>query len=162
MRGYDMDNYEVLEKLTIRVIKYLIIDLNMYNIDEDFLISDVDTLEYNTVTTFIALSGDTNGTVGLSISDELATTIVEKFIFGEVSKDVIEEFTLQTVQEVLNVTMGNIIKDLDIVKNGGKVEISPPFTLDKSEYPTKNKYSKIYTTELKYNNQKIILSYFYK
>lgn len=157
-----MDNYEVLEKLTKRVIKYLIIDLNMYNIDEDFLISEVDTLEYNTVTTFIALSGDTNGTVGLSISDELATIIVEKFIFGEVSKDVIEEFTLQTVQEVLNITMGNIIKDLNIVKNGGKVEISTPFTLDKSEYPTKDKCSKIYTTEIQYDDQKIILSYFYK
>jgi len=157
-----MDDYEIIDKLTKRVIEYLKIDLGIDNIDEDFFISDVDTLEYHNITTFISLSGDITGTVGLSVSHELATVMVEHFIFGDLPQELIEELTIQTVEEILNITLGNIIKDLNIVKNGGKVEISTPYRIDKEHDLRKKIYNKIYSSKIKYNEESIILSYFYK
>jgi len=157
-----MDDYEIIDKLTKRVIEYLKINLGIDKVEEDFFISDVDTLEYHCITTFISLSGDITGTVGLSVSHKLATILVEHSIFGEIDKKLIEELTIQTTQEILNITLGNIIKELNIVKNGGKVEISTPYTLDKKDYPTQEKYTKIYSSKIKYSDEDIILSYFYR
>ncbi len=155
-----MDEYEIIDKLTKRVIEYLKIDLGIDKIDEDFFINDVHTLEYHNITTFIFLSGDITGTVGLSVSYKLATILVEHSIFGELDKELIEELTTQTIEEILNITLGNIIKELNIVKIGGKVEISTPYTLDKNSYPTKEKCTKIYSSKIKYSDEDIILSYF--
>jgi CheY-specific phosphatase CheX len=157
-----MASCEVIEKLTKRVIEYLTIDLGIDKIDNDFCISEVDMLQYHNNTVFMNFSADLGGTVGLSVSDNLAKIMVKKFIFGEVSDEIVAELLIETVQEILNIVSGNIIKDLDIVKKGGSVEISTPYTMEKNSFPTKEKYSHIYISKIKYSDEEITLSYFYK
>ena len=151
---------KTLELLSKRIIEYIKQDLQLDQIDSDFTIQDVCHIQYNDISTFISLNGNLSGTIGLSISNNLAKILVKHFIYGEVDEDTLSELASENVAETLNITLGNIIKDLDQVKLGGTVDISTPYTLHNSVNITKKKNGTMYLSKIKYLDEIIIVSYF--
>ncbi len=149
-----------LELLSKRIIEYIKEHLNMEKIDSNFTIEEVSKIEYDNISTFISLSGDLSGTIGLSISNNFANLLVNSFIFGEVDEATLRELATENVAETLNITLGNIIKDLEEVKAGGKVDISTPYTLHNSVSITKKENGTMYLSQIKYLDEIIIVSYF--
>lgn len=150
---------EILAKLVKRTVAYFNDDLSL-KMDEDFSIEEVDHIDYLDTTSLITLSKDMMGTIGMSGSKKTTYTLAKAFLFGESTQEEIEELSEETIAEILNVTMGNIINELEIVKNGGTVEISTPYTMHNSVSITKKKNGKMYLCSLKFDEQTILLSYF--
>lgn len=150
---------EVLDKLALRTIEYLRKELGM-KIDDDYKIEEVDKVDYFDIAALISLSNDMVGTVGMSVTNKLATSLVEPFIYGDVTKEEIADLSSENIAETLNITFGNILKDLTVVKNGGSVTISTPYVLHNSVVITKKNNGTMYLCKLKQNNEIIILSYF--
>jgi len=151
---------EILEKLSLRTISYIKQDLNMEGIEDTFTIEKVEQVDYKDITTLISLSGSLMGTVGLSVSNQLAKEMVKKFVYGEEDEQTLEYLSSENVAETLNITLGNILSDLETVKNGKIVEISTPYTMHNSVTITKKKHGIMNISILKYNNEDIIISYF--
>jgi len=123
----DNSHLELLTKLSERTISYFKEELNII-IENNYLIEEVNIIDYFDITTLIALNKDMTGTIGMSVSNKLAYNMVENFIYGEMSKEELEELSSENVAETLNVTLGNILHELTIIQNGGDIEISPPHT----------------------------------
>ena len=155
----DKNNIEILTKLAKRTISFLKDDLAI-EIDNNFTIDKANKINYFDITTLITLSGDSSGTIGMSVTKQFSMLMAEGFLFGESTLEEIEELSSESVSETLNVTLGNIIKDLNIVKAGGSVDISTPYTMHNSVSITKKKTGKMYLCRLKSNDEIIILSYF--
>lgn len=154
-----MKNNEILVKLANRTIEYFKNDLEL-PIVSSYEILEVDKIDYFDITTLISLSHDMSGTVGFSVSNELAYSMVENFIFGDISQEEIPELASENVAETLNITLGNILKELTIIKEGGSVNISTPYTMHNSVSITKKRNGIMYLCKLKSNNEVILLSYF--
>ena len=150
---------EILVKLSDRTIKYYIEDLSMNDIDTQYTLEPVSSITYEDITTFIALNGAATGTVGMSVSNSLALKMVESFIFGESTKEELEEMSSENVSETLNITIGNILTDLSVVQDGGRVDISTPYTMHNSVTITKKKDGIMFLSTIMYNDEKILLSY---
>jgi len=149
---------EILEKLAIRTISYFQEDLSL-NIEDKYSIEETSKIDYLDISTLISLSTNMSGTVGMSVSNELSIIMIENFIFGEMSKEELSELSSENIAETLNVTLGNILHELSVVKNGGEVNISTPYTIHNSVTITKKKDGKMYVCKLKLNNEIVILSY---
>jgi len=154
-----MKNEEILVKLANRTIKYFQNDINL-PIDNSYKISEVKIIDYFDITSLITLSLDISGTVGMSVSNELAYKMVENFIFGDILQEDIPELASGNIAETLNITLGNILKELTVIKEGGNVNISTPYTMHNSVSITKKKDGIMYLCKLKSNNEVILLSYF--
>jgi CheY-specific phosphatase CheX len=154
MRDYGMGNHEVLEKFTIRLISYLKTELNIKQIDENFTIRCVDGLYHQKNIVYISFIGDIDAIIGLSVSHNLATLMLKHFFTEELDQESIDELAVQTVEEVLNIVAGNIIQHLDVVKNGGTIEISPPYK------EISKTYRNIYLSRIRYGDENIEVSYF--
>ena len=150
----------ILEKLVNRTIEYIQNDLGMGDIDQNFEIAEVDQLVLMDISTMIALSGCVKGTVCLSVSNEMAFKMVESFIYGEMEKSELEELASENVAETLNIVLGNILAEIDAVKEGASVDISTPYTLHNSVTITKKKNGKMFLCTLHYKGEEIILGYF--
>jgi CheY-specific phosphatase CheX len=150
---------EILTKLAKRTISYFKEDLQL-SIDDKFEITEVNNISYLDISTLISLSHGMSGTIGMSVSNELAYKMVEGFIFGEMDKDELEELSSENVAETLNITLGNILKELDVVKNGANIEISTPYTMHNAVNITKKKNGSMTLCTMRSNNHTIILSYF--
>ena len=152
---------EILSKLAVRTIEYYNNDLGMSEIKSDYSVEDVDHINYLDISTLISFSRDLSGTIGMSVSSGLARKMVENFVFGNMDEDTIEELASENVAETLNVTLGNILQDIAVVKEGGKVEISTPYTMHNSVVITKKKDGHMCLCKLKYGeDEEIYLSYF--
>lgn len=151
---------EILEKLAIRTIEYIKKDLGIQELEDEYSIKEVDQLDFLDISTLIALSGSVKGTVGMSVSNELAYLMVKNFIFGEVPEDTLKELASENVAETLNITLGNILTDLTSVKKGEDIDISTPYTLHNSVSISKKKNGHMYLCLMRYKNEEIILSYF--
>lgn len=151
---------KTLELLSERIIGYIKHDLQLDKVNSSFTIQDVSHIQYNDISTFISLNGNLSGTIGLSISNNLAKILVKHFIYGEIDEDTLSELASENIAETLNITLGNIIKDLDQVKLGGTVDISTPYTLHNSVNITKKKNGTMYLSKIKYLDETIIVSYF--
>lgn len=153
----DMDIYlDILQRLAKRTIEYLKDDLLMNNLSDDFTLEDVNAIKHGPVTKFIDISGDVNATIAMSVTLETAHDIVKSFIYGEVSENMLDELAVENIAETLNVTLGNILQDLRVLKEGGSIEISTPYESDKSLILKQN--TKLYLSKIKYQNQDILLS----
>ena len=150
----------ILELLSKRIIHYIHNDLNMDNVNSNFLIEEVNHIYYSDISTFISLSGDLAGTIGFSVSHNLAKLLVQNSIYGEIDNETLNELANENVAETLNITLGNIIKDLEVIKSGGKVDISTPYTLHNSVNITQKNNGIMYISQIKYLNEIIIVSYF--
>ena len=149
---------DILEKLANRTISYFNKDLSI-EVENKYTIEEVSKINFLDISTLISLSKDMIGTIGMSVSNKLAFNMVEGFIFGEMSEKELHENSSENVAETLNIILGNIIQDLNIVKNGGKVNISTPYTMHSPVTMTKKQNGKMYLCKLKANNGQIQLSY---
>ena len=154
-----MKNDEILVKLANRTIEYFRNDL-ILPAESSYEIVEVEKIDYLDITTLITLSDDMTGTVGFSVSNDLALNMVENFIYGNVSPKEMIELASENVAETLNIALGNILKELTIIKKGGSVNISTPYTLQNSVSLTKKRDGLMYLCKLKSNNEVMLLSYF--
>lgn len=154
-----MDDFKVLEKLSKRLIEYMKNDLGMMEIQEDISVQSVEEIQYNDISTVISLSGNIIGTISISVSNDLAKEMVKNFIYGDIDTKTLESLVSENVAETLNITLGNIIKDLSVIQNGGKIEISTPYTMHNRVSITKKKNGKMYLSNIQYKDENIILSY---
>jgi len=151
---------EILTKLSTRTISYFSDDLDLKDIETTFKLESVKKIEYNDITTLIGLNGAIGGTVGMSVSNELALIMVENFIFGETTQEELEEMSAENIAETLNITLGNILTDLSIVQDGESVDISTPYTMHNKTIITKKLNGTMFLSTIMYNNEQILLSYF--
>lgn len=154
-----MKNEEILVKLANRTIKYFQNDIDL-PIDSNYEILEVEKIDYFDITSLISLSLDMTGTVGMSVSNELAYKMVKKSIFGDILEEDILELSSGNIAETLNITLGNILKELTVIKKGGSIDISTPYTIHNSVSITKKKDGIMYLCKLKSNEEVILLSYF--
>jgi len=150
----------ILKKLTIRTINYLKQDLGMNDINNSFNIEKVDSIKYKELTSFISLSMDIKGTFFISVNNAISKEMVENFIYGEVSEDVIDELASENLSETLNVVVGNILSEIEIIKNGGNVDMSTPTLVEDNSILIDKNYDILYVCKIIYKNEEIILGYF--
>ena len=153
---------EILTKLALRVISYLRDEVGLKTVDDNFSIQSANFVQYLFVSSAIFLNKDMSGTIGMSLDKDLIAPIVKSMMFCDITEEEIEEYAPDTVAEALNITLANVIQDLDVVKNGGDVTISTPLILDKKAVVQKTKTGELLFLELSAGNSKIILSYYYK
>ena len=153
---------EILTKLALRVISYLQNEVGLKTVDDSFSIQSANFVQYLFVSSAIFLNKDMSGTIGMSLDKDLIAPIVKSMMFCDITEEEIEEYAPDTVAEALNITLANVIQDLDVVKNGGDVTISTPLILDKKAVVQKTKTGELLFLELSAGNSKIILSYYYK
>ncbi len=154
-----MKNTEILEKLAKRTSEYLSNELSLA-VGLTYNIVEVDKINYLDITTLISLSNDMSGSIGMSVSNELACEMVKNFLSPDLEEEELKEFSRENVAETLNITLGNILKELTVIKEGGTVEISTPYTMHNSVVITKKDNGCMYLCKLKVNGEIIILSYF--
>ena len=154
------EDKEILEQLAIRTISYFKDDLLLDKISSDITIEDVKKIDYCDITTFIALSGQLSGTLGMSVPNDVAFDMVKNFMFGEMSEEELQELSSENIAETLNITVGNILPELEVVKAGGIVNISTPYTMHNCVTITKKKDGIMLLVKLKYEDKDILLSYF--
>jgi len=155
----DKNIREILEQLSLRTISFFSEDLSL-TIDDEFQIKEVSSVELLSTTTYISLSNAISGTVAMSVSKHLSEKMAKGFLYGEITQEEIDSLCIASVTEILNITIGNIIENLTITKNGGIIDISTPDTITKSKTITKEQYTTIVVSRLKIDNEDIILSYF--
>lgn len=154
-----MKNKEILEKLAQRTITYFKNELFL-EMSDTYKISDVDKIDYFDITALISLSDDMIGTVGMSTTNKLSIKMVENFLASDIKEDELLEMSSENIAETLNITLGNILKELIVVQKGGNVEISTPYIMHNSVSITKKDNGVMYLCELKLDDEIIILSYF--
>ena len=155
-----MENTEILEKLVKRTTEYLQNDMGIDINDSCTTIKSVDQIEYFDITAHIALSSDIRATVGMSTSNKFACTLVKKFLSIEIAPSEMAELAAENIAETLNITMGNILKDLTVMKEGGNINISIPHTLYNAVVVKRKKNGMMYISKLRSNDEEILLSYF--
>jgi hypothetical protein len=101
-----------------------------------------------------------DGSVFMGVSKDYAICLINDFVDDSMSEEEILEISAENIAETLNITLGNILKDLTIIKNGGLVGIKTPQILKDTKAITKKENSKILVSKLKHNNEKITLGYF--
>jgi two-component system chemotaxis sensor kinase CheA len=154
----NIDNdIELLQKLSSRTISYYHEELNM-NINTTIKIKEIKKLKLLDISVAIPLTNDMDGTVYMSVSNKHARLLINDFIDDSMDDCEIKELAEGNIQELLNITLGNILKDLNIMKNGGVVGIKIPSIIN-SELENEDN-SRILISELNLNNENIILGYF--
>jgi len=154
----ELDNdTELLEKLSLRTISYYNEELSI-ELDKNIEVKEVKNLELLDISVIIPLTNDMDGTVYMSISKEHAISLISEYIDETMSEDEINELSEGNLQELLNITLGNILKDLNIMKNGGSVGIKTPSMLD--DEILKDDNSRMLISKINYKNEDIILGYF--
>jgi len=154
-----MPNNEILVKLANRTIEYFKNVLEL-PIESSYEVVAVEKIDYFDITALITLSNDMSGTVGFSVSNDLAFKMAESFIIGDVSNNEMSELSSENVAETLNITLGNILQELTVIKEGGSINISAPYTMHNSVSITKKSNGIMYLCKLKSSNEVMLLSYF--
>jgi len=152
------DERELLNKLTKRTIEYISKDLAMNEVEETFEIANEESLQLLDISTQIKLSGYMEGSIVLSISNTLAIELAKNSIFGELEESLLQELAGENTAEILNIVLGNVLMQLEGVKDGKSLEISAPKTTQNSYVIKKEK--ELLFSVLNYKNENIILGYF--
>ncbi|MCK5294653.1 MAG: chemotaxis protein CheX [Arcobacteraceae bacterium] len=149
---------DLLEKLSLKTISYYEENLNI-KLDTKFIIEEVDLIKVDKKSILIPLTNDMDGIVYMGISNTHAIELISQYLDDSMTEDEIEEIAISNLAETLNITLGNILKDLNIMKNGGIVGIEVPIINDNKNI-TKDENSKIIVSKLKYKDEEIQLGYF--
>ena len=149
--------YDFLNKLVKKTIEYLKNDLAI-DINTNYDITTSTSIECQELNSYITLSKDMNSTIFINTSKKLALNLIEQFISADYDKETLSLLKIENLSELLNIVVGNILQDLDIIKNGGKVDISTPVILNKDECLDKFKNKQVFQAKLKLDNDNIILS----
>ena len=147
----------ILERLGKRVVEYLGNDLQL-NIQNIGQIESVTEILFSNQTACITLSNHQNATLSISTSYKLSELILRNFINIDIFNDDICEFSQTSLEETLNITLGNIIKDLP--EEFGNISISPPFSLENQQIIHQKDSSLIYTLKITIENEIMLVSYF--
>ncbi len=150
----------ILNLLSNRTLDYLINDMHLEIKNSTINIEIVNSFSLEEFSALIALKEDMNGTIGLSTSTSLTHYLTRKFVFGEVSVEEVEDMAAETIAEILNIVLGNILKNFPIVQKGGKVNISTPYIMTSSSEISKSKKGSILICRFDTNHGKVILTYF--
>ena len=103
------------------------------DIDTNYDITTSTFIECQELNSYIILSKDMNSTIFIGASKKLALKLIEQFISADYDKETLSLLKIENLSELLNIVVGNILQDLDIIKNGGKVDISTPVILNKDK-----------------------------
>jgi CheY-specific phosphatase CheX len=152
------NNIELLEKLSLRVIEYLGDEVGL-QVSDKFSIKNVEGVQSLYVSAIISISKDMCGTIGISVPKSMIAPITESLIFAKIEDSEIEEYAEDTISEVLNIILANVVQNLTVIKNGGEVKITTPSIVRNREELQKNKDCQMYISELNVNNEKVLLSY---
>jgi len=154
------NNIIIIEKLAERTMEYLQNDLGLTVDNDSINAQEVEQFSLEAITALITLKNDASGTIGLSVSMELAKFMLEQFALGDLEPEEAEELAGETVAEILNVVLGNIIQYMPVVINGGTVNISAPYIMNVTTKISKSKQGKMYTSNILTNHGKVILTFF--
>ena len=149
-----------IEKLAERTIEYLQNDLGLAIKDDSIDVQEVEHFSLEAITALINLKNDAHGTIGLSVSMELAKFMLEQFALGDLEPEEVEELAGETVAEILNVVLGNIIQYIPVVIDGGTVNISAPYIMNKTSKISKSAQGKMYINNILTGHGKVILTFF--
>jgi len=151
---------ETIKILSKRTCEYLKEDMSLEIEDTSIVPEDIDFFTLESYTALINLKFDMTGTIGISVSTSLASFMVGQFMFGEVSDEEVDEMAGDCVAEVLNVVLGNVLKDFPVVKNGGKIDISTPYVMNKTTKISKTQSGLMVVSRFNTNHGKLILTFF--
>jgi len=156
----DKSAVELLEKLSLRVIEYLGDEVGL-DISDKFTIKSVNKTKSLYVSAVISISKDLCGVIGISVPKSLIAPMTESLIFSKISESEIDEYAEDTVSEVLNIILANVVQNLTVIKNGGEIKITTPtITTDKTYFQKGDGCNcKLYISELSLNRDKIFISY---
>jgi len=149
---------EILEKLAKRTIEYFKNELRL-EINKNFTIREVNKIKLLNISSVISLSKDMSGSLVMSVSKELAEKMLQGFMSFEIKEEERQQLSQENVAETLNILLGNILQDLSLVKQGGTVNISTPYTINTSLL-SKKENAPMYLCTLKIKSEILILSYF--
>ena len=149
-----------LKLLSNRTAEYLINDMGLEIENRNVEPESIESFSLESYTALINLKQDMSGTIGLSVSTALAKFMVSQFVFGEVTDDEVEEMAGDSVAEILNVVLGNVLKDFAAVRDGGKVDISTPYIMNKTSKISKTADGIMVISQFRTNHGKVILTYF--
>jgi CheY-specific phosphatase CheX len=147
----------VLDRLSKRVIAYLGNDLQL-NVQNTTSITIAKEIQFSNQTTCISIFHPNNATVAMSTSYKLSELLLRSFLNIDILNADINEFSQASLAETLNITLGNIIKDLP--KEYGEITISPPFSLENKQIIVQKDLSEMYMTQITIEGEIMILSYF--
>ncbi len=149
---------EFLTKLANRTVEYFSENLQI-EVKQYFDIVDVDTVDFDDVTSMIALSNGLDAVVGMSVSEGLSAELLKLVLPFEIeNKEEKTELEISNIAEILNTTLGNILNDFSA--DGKEVSISPPKVLQKKIEILKKKNGKMKICILQYKNEAITLFLF--
>lgn len=151
--------HKLLKVLADRTVEFFNNDLSM-KVSENYCIEKVDELKFSDITAFIDLKGDLPGTVGMSVSADLSQKMAKSFTFGELPQDELDALASETVAEVINVTLGNILQYIQLLTHGCNIDISVPYLMTKDTQLEQKKDSFGYLCELNFEDETIILIYY--
>lgn len=148
---------QILDKLSKRVVDYIGNDLqlNVQNISQITINKEI---QFSNQTACISILNPNNATLAMSTSYRLSELLLRSFINVDILNDEINEYAQATLDETLNITLGNILKDLS--PEFGKITISPPFSLDNQQRIFQKDLSEMYLVEITIEGEIMILSYF--
>jgi len=150
-------NNDILNKLVKRTITYLKNDLGFTTLNNNFTIESTNKLRYNEITSFIDLSTSIRSNIAFSVSYRFAKELIKKSIFGLTDDDISDELIIENVSETLNITLGNIIKELNNLQGDKDIEISTP-SVKNMIFSIENK--NIDFVKIPYQDDFILLSFF--
>jgi CheY-specific phosphatase CheX len=101
---------DIIENLQIRTASYLGEDIGI-EVGLKSVFGVLGQLKLKNITTIIHGTGVLGGAFLFSCDKALAVRIVHAFVFGEVSPDEEEELIEECLNEVLNIVLGNALKD---------------------------------------------------
>jgi hypothetical protein len=147
----------VIERLSQRVVEYLGNDLQL-NVQNITSITSAKEIQFSNQTTCISIFHPNSASLAMSTSYRLSELILRSFINVDILNADIHEFSQASLGETLNITLGNIIKDLP--KEYGEITISPPFSLEKQQIIFQKDLSEMYMIQITIEGEIMILSYF--
>jgi hypothetical protein len=147
----------ILDRLSKRVVDYIGNDLQL-NVQSISQIEIAQELHFSNQTACISVFHPDIATMAISTSYRLSELILRNFLNVDILNDDINEFSQASLAETLNITLGNIIKDLP--QEFGKISISPPFSLENQQIIFQKDFSEMYILKITIENEIMILSYF--
>ena len=153
------------EKISTRFHSYCTKELSI-EIEKPYMLTIVDQLNFQKITAFLTLENHHTHMITLSVSEKFGKILLKKFLKNKIHENQLDiDLTNDTLCEILNIVVGNILDQL--IDSENKSKISPPFAIIDAPAIHKNDGTALYSIEmipllenLTEEKEKIILGYF--